>query len=94
MNPTQELPFQNDQDKIHIGASVICRRTGVIERRGQVEKLRRKEVDLVSYVRASRQSVQLDQFQRINVKPSIAFARPQFAEKGDFFWELHVKLVG
>lgn len=51
VNSSQDLPFQNnDQHKIHIGASVICRRTGVIERRGQVERLRRKEVDLVTYL--------------------------------------------
>src|SRR5689334_15262141 len=35
---------------IRIGASVICRRTGLVQGSGSAEKLRRKELDLVSYL--------------------------------------------
>ena len=36
--------------RICIGGSVICRRTGKVERSGPAGKLRRKELELVSYL--------------------------------------------
>ena len=38
------------EPRIRIGGSVICRRTGVVKGTGLAEKLRRKELDLVSYL--------------------------------------------
>src|SRR6476469_7786414 len=35
---------------IRVGASVICRRTGSVERTGPAGRLRRKELELVSYL--------------------------------------------
>ena len=40
----------HDERRIRIGSSVICRRTGVVLASGSTEKLRRKELDLVSYL--------------------------------------------
>ena len=35
---------------IRVGGSVICRRTGKVERSGPASRLRRKELELVSYL--------------------------------------------
>jgi DNA-binding response OmpR family regulator len=56
MNATSLSPLENaplayhDKRRIRIGSSVICRRTGLVETPGNVDKLRRKELDLVSYL--------------------------------------------
>ena len=47
-----ESPLSEASTKapIRVGGSVICRRTGKVERTGPAGKLRRKELELVSYL--------------------------------------------
>jgi len=45
------LPIQSDDRRsIRIGESVICCRTGTVQVSNRVDRLRRKELDLVSYL--------------------------------------------
>ena len=51
MSPMKDvMSEEEDTRRMRIGASVICRRTGVVQAPGNVDKLRRKELDLVSYL--------------------------------------------
>lgn len=49
-NTLQHSPGQKRRRPIRIGSSVICPRTGLVEVAGNVGKLRRKELDLVTYL--------------------------------------------